>query len=389
MKALILLCAVTLAFASEDFCPENEHFEQCGTACPDNCKNYRDTLRPCVLMCVSGCFCDKGFVRGEDGRCIKPESCPSQAEIACPANQHFERCGTACPDTCKNYRDTARPCVLMCVPGCVCDKGLVKAEDGSCIKPESCPSQAKPLVQNCHDKPDPGMCLAYVPSWYYDKETGTCQKFIYGGCQGNGNRYATEEECLEKCKDVTLAQTKSAGVCELPAVTGPCRALFHRYYFDSESRQCKKFVYGGCRGNENNFKTLRECERTCGAGGVLGLALDRPDCDKAPETGVCRAYIRRYYYDQKAGMCKTFIYGGCGGNRNNFVTEEECYNKCGALASMSACDQEKETGPCKAAFRRFYYNKQTGECEPFIYGGCQGNSNNFLDKEDCEAVCKA
>ena len=27
-------------------------------------------------------------------------------------------------------------------------------------------------------------------------------------------------------------------------------------------------------------------------------------------------------------MCKIFIYGGCGGNGNNFMTEEECLDTC-------------------------------------------------------------
>lgn len=58
------------------------------------------------------------------------------------------------------------------------------------------------------------------------------------------------------------------------------------------------------------------------------------------------------------------------------------------FAAPSACLQEKETGSCKAYFTRYYFNKETGNCESFIYGGCRGNSNNFNTLEDCEAVCK-
>ena len=49
-----------------------------------------------------------------------------------------------------------------------------------------------------------GDCRAYVPSWYYDVSTRTCHKFVYGGCEGNDNRFDTEEECLNRCQtDVT------------------------------------------------------------------------------------------------------------------------------------------------------------------------------------------
>ena len=63
---------------------------------------------------------------------------------------------------------------------------------------------------------------------------------------------------------------------------------------------------------------------------ILGDA-DESDCEickMQPETGDCRALIQRYYYDVKAEDCKKFQYGGCGGNRNNFKTIEDCRKKC-------------------------------------------------------------
>lgn len=37
---------------------------------------------------------------------------------------------------------------------------------------------------------------------------------------------------------------------------------------------------------------------------------------------------------------------------------------------------------------RFFYNPSTNKCEKFIYGGCEGNENNFHVKLACEAICK-
>ena len=55
---------------------------------------------------------------------------------------------------------------------------------------------------------------------------------------------------------------------------------------------------------------------------------------------------------------------------------------------QSICELPKEVGPCRAAILRYFYNKNTGECEAFYYGGCQGNCNNFQTKKECEKECK-
>ena len=51
-------------------------------------------------------------------------------------------------------------------------------------------------------------------------------------------------------------------------------------------------------------------------------------CDHPSETGPCEAAMQKYYYDSDAGYCKTFIYGGCEGNENNFDTAEQCVEAC-------------------------------------------------------------
>ena len=52
-------------------------------------------------------------------------------------------------------------------------------------------------------------------------------------------------------------------LCELPPVTGPCRAAFPRWYYNSTAGKCLEFTYGGCMGNANSFDTDSNCTITC------------------------------------------------------------------------------------------------------------------------------
>ncbi|XP_059058857.1 inducible serine protease inhibitor 2-like [Achroia grisella] len=52
-------------------------------------------------------------------------------------------------------------------------------------------------------------------------------------------------------------------ICKLPLETGICRAEFYRFGYDAKLKECRQFLYGGCRGNENNFKTFEACQAVC------------------------------------------------------------------------------------------------------------------------------
>lgn len=51
-------------------------------------------------------------------------------------------------------------------------------------------------------------------------------------------------------------------VCYKLYDSGTCR-MFEPRYFYLEDTNCEIFLYGNCGGNENNFRTIRECEETC------------------------------------------------------------------------------------------------------------------------------
>jgi hypothetical protein len=50
--------------------------------------------------------------------------------------------------------------------------------------------------------------------------------------------------------------------------TGPCNVAVPRYFYNSEIQKCQAFMYGGCSGNLNNFATATECQHFCMGTGV-------------------------------------------------------------------------------------------------------------------------
>ncbi|KAJ8018672.1 Boophilin-H2 [Holothuria leucospilota] len=110
---------------------------------------------------------------------------------------------------------------------------------------------------------DPGSCNGFLHRYYYDVDTSQCQLFVYRGCGGNENNFESEEVCETACYD-SPPPSSSSSVCDLPVDPGSCRGFFPRYYYDADTSQCQVFIYGGCGGNENIFASEEECLTLCG-----------------------------------------------------------------------------------------------------------------------------
>ncbi|RVE65358.1 hypothetical protein OJAV_G00135040 [Oryzias javanicus] len=229
--------------------------------------------------------------------------------------------------------------------------------------------------------------------------------------------------------------------CLQPLRTGSCRAAFPRFFFNASSGGCSSFIYGGCDGNANNFESQSECENACGGASGRVLQDDRPSaprqvkaprmapvpgksadlqsigqsaapldgggavgsCGSKPDVGPCRAAMPRWYYSAETGSCQTFLYGGCKGNENNYISEEQCTAACTGFTVLPSTKEESEEdghrdakdhcklkpdpGPCRAAFPKFYYDRDSSSCKSFLYGGCRGNANQFDTAEACVESC--
>ena len=87
-------------------------------------------------------------------------------------------------------------------------------------------------------------------------------------------------------------------------------------------------------------------------------------CSLTPETGPCKAYMPRYFYNQTSGQCDKFIYGGCQGNSNNFPTFEICQEKC-------------QTGENRTIIK-FFLSLQHSIINPFVPGNFAENKASLL-----------
>ncbi|XP_054709379.1 SCO-spondin-like [Uloborus diversus] len=120
-----------------DICKQHEEYLLCGSACPQTCENYRQRII-CTQQCLRGCFCKAGYVRALNGTCVLPRDCPNLSRGALfmkyitYANHNVEI-------RVKRFNSTSGACPNVCVSGCFCQNGYVKRKDGLCVRPNECP----------------------------------------------------------------------------------------------------------------------------------------------------------------------------------------------------------------------------------------------------------
>jgi len=62
-------------------------------------------------------------------------------------------------------------------------------------------------------------------------------------------------------------------------------------------------------------------------------------------------------------------------------------NQAKAQNEESTCDLPVDIGNCDESISRYYYSAETGNCQPFYYSGCAGNSNNYESYIACADAC--
>ena len=67
----------------------------------------------------------------------------------------------------------------------------------------------------CLMERDTGPCSDYRPVWYFEPVSHTCRRFLYGGCHGNGNNFNSSDDCETRCLQRDVITTTIASVDEL------------------------------------------------------------------------------------------------------------------------------------------------------------------------------
>ncbi|XP_057655879.1 papilin isoform X11 [Diorhabda carinulata] len=363
---------------------------------------FDNDLEECQEFIYGGC-------KGNRNNFVTLESCKQQCAPA-GKRKEMDTCHLpANPGECSNYvgrwyYDTrTKSCRQFYYGGCggngnnfetqqICEQICEKKEGKPALTSTTPQPQPSPppsfTVDMCFLPSDSGPCLASFRKYYYDSRDGVCKEFIYGGCLGNGNNFDSIEQCLGYCRN---AQDQ----CSLPPVRGPCDNDYLAYYYDKTTDSCQQFVYGGCSGNTNMFRDQESCETTCKKipeppptyTQAPTTATDALMCFQQPDHGNCTDRFTAFYYDSVQQKCLPFMYTGCGGNSNRFNSEEQCQRQCGTFKDQDVCNLPRDPGPCRGYFVKYYYERSTGRCEQFAYGGCQGNGNRFSSEEECSHIC--
>ncbi|XP_066985461.1 kielin/chordin-like protein isoform X4 [Macrobrachium rosenbergii] len=363
-----------------------------------------------------------------------------------------------------------------CLTSCLFPLGEGSLKKGSGVKDLGVTRNQK----RCLLPVEEGPCFGALPYFFYNKVTGKCESFTYGGCRGNANRFHSLEECQETCAGIAPATDETCDRSQCPWKRwghylakgclpqydsgACCPTRFSCSSYDESLGNKTQCFY---RNRAYDIGERLEVSDDCSAGclcaesysaespEILCASVECPDlfrphppgCRPLYRLGQCCAYDYDCGLETRAQTCfwnnRTYHEGDqmyfdkypcqrciCGSdftdpfgpgcvkidcgfefrytNRYDrgcvpiFFKENCCPidwlcpgdSRITELEDdimedeVNPCILDKDRGSCYNDVTRIYYDAEASECRQFVYGGCQGNKNNFRSFEECEELCR-
>ncbi|KAM9356248.1 kunitz-type protease inhibitor 1a isoform 1-T1 [Pholidichthys leucotaenia] len=193
---------------SKDYCMAPKKIGPCRGSFPR--WYYNATLKKCEEFRFGGCRNNLNNYLTED-----------ECENACQSFGGTVGSGRGLPldpaEKCSTLKNNCTEEQFTCANGCCLDPGLEcdsikQCSDGSdeqnCqdLKDKFRSLLSIPLNEKkvrCTAPPSPGTCRNGVTKWYYSPHSKQCSRFNYGGCEGNENRFEDKDSCERICEGIT------------------------------------------------------------------------------------------------------------------------------------------------------------------------------------------
>ncbi|VDN01758.1 unnamed protein product [Thelazia callipaeda] len=229
----------------------------------------------------------------------------------------------------------------------------VKGNENNFLTEEACEAMC-PVI--------PNPCLNGKPLTNSEKEPIIC---------GSGESCPDNYFChIGGTPETTNCCLGSTDACNLPLETGKGIEQLDRWYFDNNTQMCAKFTYYGLHGNANNFISRKECQKNCKEINPCGFGS--PLTDELGNRIACNL--------NQSISCPSDYYCHIGSSPS---TTECCPRQGG-----NPCELALSIGYGNEAIPRWYFNIHRQKCAEFVYGGMGGNENNFVSRKHCEEFCK-
>nr|XP_042894714.1 zonadhesin isoform X7 [Parasteatoda tepidariorum] len=274
-------------------CGKDEEFYECRPTCKNTCENYKAKAPICPLICIKGCACKKGLVKRNDGKCVKPDKC-DKIPGNTPHTCSKNEVYKKCGTACPETcaKRGIRPCTKQCVPGCFCRDGFVRNSENKCVNPEKCPKDKCPPNEQYSDCANPCNDCQIK---------GKCNFLVCNkGCDCIKGHYRDESG---KCIPEALCPPKSPSEC------APDEQLYD--CVPSCSRTCEKVL----------SKVKIYCSQLC-----------KPGC--FCKEGLVKGYDGKCVRPQECTVISVPPPENCG--------KDEVYNECGSACPPTCSNLGKD-----------------------------------------------